>query len=277
MNPALPCIPCYDYSGTVVKCGAKCKQLALGDEVYGFGPATLGGGCAEYVAVNETYLHKKPKHASFQDAAAFPLVTATAIQGLKDQGAVQKGEKIFVNGGSTAVGAVVIQIAKLWGLYVATTCSDNSRTFVSQLGADEMIDYRKQKWNEVLKGQNYNIIFDCIGDAWEPGQDILKPCNSSRLISIAPPPGGEGVGDMLGWVGAQVGRKVANFFSSSPNYIFFLCDRDNQDTRKIMCDLFENQKVKVAIDSVFTIDQAKDGFARSMSGRAQGKIVFTPK
>jgi len=273
LNPTLPMIPCYDFSGVVAAIGSSCKKFKPGQEVFGFGPAGKGGGCAQFVAIDEAYLHLKPPSITFQQAAAYPLVMATAIQALKDKAKAKKGEKLFVNGGSTACGSVAIQIAKLWGLTVATTFSDTSKDFVSSLGADILINYKEEKWNEVLKGKEFDIIFDCIGDAWDIGQEILTPSSTSRVVSISPPPNTQGVGDFVGFVGNQASRKFFSVFGN-PNFIFFLCDRDNVDTREILVDLVEKGLVKIAIDSVWTLEKSNEAFARSMSGRAKGKIVI---
>jgi len=273
LNPSLPMIPCYDFSGVVVAVGQSCKKLSVGQEVFGFGASGKGGGCSQYAAVDEVHLHIKPPSISFQQAAAYPLVMATAIQALKDKAQAKQGEKLFVNGGSTAVGSAAIQIAKHWGLTVATTFSENSKDLVSSLGADILINYKEQKWNEALKGQDFDIIFDCIGDAWDVGQEILKPSSTSRVVAISPPPNTKGVGNFVSFVGSQASRKLFSLFGS-PNFIFFLCDRENMETRKIMLDLIEKGLVKITIDSVWTLEQSKEAFAKSMSGRSKGKIVI---
>jgi len=274
LNPPLPMIPCYDFSGIVVAIGRSCTKLSVGQQVFGFGPSVKGGGCSQYVAVDEAHLHLKPASISFQQAAAYPLVMATAIQALKDQAQVKKGEKLFINGGSTSVGSVAIQIAKLWGLTVATTFSDNSKELVTSLGADILINYKEQKWNEILKGKDFDIIFDCIGDAWDVGQEILKPSSTSRVVSISPPPNTHGVGDFVGFMGNRASRKLFNFIGSDPDFIFFFCDRDNMVKRGIMVDFIVKGLVKITIYSVWTLEQANEAFARSMSGRAKGKIVI---
>jgi len=278
MSPTLPMIPCYDYSGTIVACGSSASKFKVGDEVYGFGDALLGGGCAEYVTVDEVYLQLKPKHASFVEAAAFPLVVATAIQGLKDKGNVKSGEKMFVNGGSTAVGAVVIQLGKLWGLSVTTTYSSRSEEFVKTLNPDLMINYTEKKWEVELQSKGYNIIFDCIGDAWAKGRGILLQNNTSRVVTInTPPTSSDSFLGLVEWAGnAAAGRLLSYFNTDNPDYIFFFTDPLNYETRKYMMELFEGSKINVPIDSTYELDNVKEGFAKSISGRAQGKIVFTP-
>jgi len=221
---------------------------------------------------------KKPANISFREAAALTTVLNTSIQALKNKAQVQKGEKIFINGGSTACGSIAIQLAKKWGLTVSTTCSQDTRDYVQQFGPDILINYKDQKWSEFLKGSNYDVIFDCIGDAWDQGQCILKTDGSSRVVSITPPEDAtQGIGGFAGFAADIAKRKVFNFFGSEPDYMFFLCDRDDMESRKIALNLIEVGEVKIPIDSVHSLENAKEAFARSMSGRAKGKIIIEVK
>jgi NADPH:quinone reductase-like Zn-dependent oxidoreductase len=155
----LPLIPGYDIAGMVEKTGAKVTKLKAGDAVYGY--PTFGGGWAEYVAVTEGEVAKKPESLNFTEAAAVPMGALTAWQALVDVGQLHSGQTILIHGGSGGVGSFAIQIAKELGARVIATGATANQDLLKQLGADVCIDYTKQKFEETAK--EVDAVLDPVG------------------------------------------------------------------------------------------------------------------
>src|SRR5947199_1330725 len=155
----LPLIPGYDIAGVVQKIGANIRKLKVGDAVYGY--PTFGGGWADYVAVKEWEVAAKPKSLDFIQAAAVPMGALTAWQALVDVAQLQAGQTILIHGGSGGVGSFAIQIAKARGAHVIATASTANQDLLKQLGADECIDYTKQKFEEIA--HDVDLVLDPVG------------------------------------------------------------------------------------------------------------------
>src|SRR5438094_9510151 len=155
----LPLIPGYDIAGVVEKTGANVSRLKVGDAVYGY--PTFGGGWADYVTVKEWEVARKPKSLSFVDAAAVPMGALTAWQALVDVAKLQPGQTVLIHGGSGGVGTFAIQIAKARGARVIATASTANQDLLKGLGADVVIDYTKQKFEDVAK--DVDVILDSVG------------------------------------------------------------------------------------------------------------------
>ena len=143
----------------------KVQNFRLGDAVYGRVPKNRVGTFAEYIAVDQAAVAMKPKNLTFEEAAAIPLVGLTSYQALHDIMNVQPGQKVLIQAGSGGIGTIAIQLAKLAGAYVATTTSSKNKEWVQALGADEVIDYRTQNFEEVLS--DYDYVFDTMGTILE--------------------------------------------------------------------------------------------------------------
>ncbi|MEZ4336273.1 MAG: NADP-dependent oxidoreductase, partial [Sandaracinaceae bacterium] len=157
----LPWILGLDFSGVVRKVGAKVTRFQVGDEVYG-SPTHRRPGCyAELLCVDERQAARKPRNMTHAEAASIPLVGMTAWGALVVQGRLRAGEKALITAGSGGVGSFAIQLAKSLGAHVATTCSARNAELVRSLGADEVIDYREQRVEEVLSG--YDYVLDALG------------------------------------------------------------------------------------------------------------------
>ena len=152
LKPKKP-IPGVDIAGRVEAVGSNVKQFQPGDEVFGDISACENGGFAEYVAVPEKAVALKPANLSFEEAAAVPMAAVTALQGLRDQGKIQAGQKVLINGASGGVGTFAVQIAKAFGAEVTAVCSTRNLDMARTLGADHVIDYTKedftQQWADV--------------------------------------------------------------------------------------------------------------------------------
>lgn len=157
----MPLILGNDFSGVVVKVGTKVTRFKVGDEIYARPRKSKIGTFAEFIAIHEDDIALKPKNLSFEEAASIPLVGLTSYQALHDIMHLQKGQKILIHAGSGGVGTFAIQLAKVMGATVATTASEAGANLVTSLGADEVINYKTEKFEEILG--NYDAVFDTLG------------------------------------------------------------------------------------------------------------------
>jgi len=177
-----------DLAGVVVECDADSKKFKKGDKVFGMMEYkyTKWGTYAEMACVRESALARMPKNLSFPEAACLPLVTLTSIQALRRGGICEKsrgqlkGKRILIHAGSGGVGSVAIQLARHFGLYVITTCSAKNAAFAKSLGANEVVDYRAQKFEEELKNNPVDFVFDVMGaDIEKRSHQIIKQTKGS--------------------------------------------------------------------------------------------------
>ena len=175
----------HDVAGTVVRAGSKARRFKVGDEVYARPRDHRVGTFAEFIAIDEADVALKPKNLNMAEAASIPLVGLTAWQALVEVGKVKPGQKVFIQAGSGGVGTFAIQLAKHLGATVATTTSAGNAELVRSLGADLVIDYKKQDFEKVLSG--YDLVLNSQ-DAKTPDKSlgVLKP--GGKLISISGPP-----------------------------------------------------------------------------------------
>ena len=179
-----PIIPGHELSGVVEKVGADTPGLEIGDEVFGVIDFHRDGADAEFVAVRADELLPKPATATHTEAAAVPLSALTAWQALFDQGELARGQHVLVHGGAGGVGSYAVQLARWRGARVTATSSARDADFVRGLGADDVIDYRTQRFEDVVS--DLDLVFDTVGgDTWERSSDVLGP--AGRLVSIAVP------------------------------------------------------------------------------------------
>lgn len=182
---ALPLTIGSDLSGEVTQVGSRVSDFKVGDLVFGKADVKQMGTFAEFAAVKEADLALKPNNLNEVEAAALPLVTLTAWQALAIRGKVAAGQKVLIHGGAGGVGSIAIQIAKHLGAFVASTASPSNVEFVQGLGADQVIDYKKQNFAEILKG--FDLVLDTQGgETLMKSFEILKP--GGKVIGIAGPP-----------------------------------------------------------------------------------------
>ncbi|MEH7563706.1 NADP-dependent oxidoreductase, partial [Priestia megaterium] len=178
----MPLILGNDFSGVVAKVGAKVTRFKAGDEIYARPRKSKIGTFAEYIAIHEDDIALKPKNLNFEEAASIPLVGLTSYQALTDILQLKKGQKILIQAGAGGVGTFAIQLAKLMGATVATTASEAGANLVKSLGADEIINYKTEKFEEILK--NYDAVFDTLGDEiLEKSFGIIK--DGGKLVSVS--------------------------------------------------------------------------------------------
>src|SRR5687767_7942746 len=169
LKPASPRLG-VDFAGTVEAVGKNVTQFKSGDEVFG----GKGGAFAEYVAINEKFLVAKPANITFEQAGSVQIAGLTALQGLRDKGKIQPGQKVLINGASGGVGTFAVQIAKSMGAHVTGVCSGRNVELVRSLGADQVIDYTKEDFTK--GGQRYDVILDNVGNrSLSESRRVLNP------------------------------------------------------------------------------------------------------
>jgi NADPH:quinone reductase-like Zn-dependent oxidoreductase len=180
-----PIILGWDVAGKIAEVGSEVKDFQVGDDIFARPDTTSKGTYAEFTAVDEELLAKKPSNLTFEEAASIPLAGLTAWQCLVDNTKVKQGNKVLIHAGAGGVGSLAIQMAKHLGAYVATTASEQNAAYVKELGADEFINYRKQQFEEVL--HDFDVVIDTMGgDILNKSFQVLKP--GGRLVTIAGQP-----------------------------------------------------------------------------------------
>lgn len=272
----LPIVLGHDVAGVVVKAGARVRQFKPGDEVYARPDDFRIGSFAEFVPVKEASLALKPKSLTMEEAASIPLVALTAWQALVERAKLTKGQKVFIQAGSGGVGTLAIQLAKHLGATVATTTSTTNVALVKALGADVVIDYKTQDFEDVLR--DYDLVLNSQdGKTLEKSLRVLK--NGGRLISISGPPDpefGKEIGApgfvklVLRLLSAGIRRKAKN---GGVDYSFLFMKANGSQLREIT-RLFDAGVIRPVIDRVFPFESTNDAMAYVEAGRAKGKVVI---
>ena len=275
----LPLILGHDVAGVVVKVGPKVTQFRLGDEVYARLDDFRIGSFAEFAPVKEASLALKPKGLSMEQAASIPLVGLTAWQALIESAQLQRGQKVFIQAGSGGVGTFAIQLAKHLGATVATTASSTNAALVKGLGADVVVDYRTQDFEEVLR--DYDVVLNSQ-DAKTLEKSLRVLQRGGKLISISGPPDPAFANAMgaAGWLrlvlrvlSAGIRRRAQG---RGVSYSFLFMKANGAQLREIT-RLIESGAIRPVIDRVFAFDATNEALAYMESGRAKGKVVIKLK
>ncbi len=271
----LPLILGNDVAGTVVRVGPRVSRFKPGDEVYARPDQDRIGSFAEFIAVKEASLARKPANLSMEEAASIPLVALTAWQVLVEIAKLKKGQKVLIQAGSGGVGTIAIQLAKHLGAFVATTTSTGNVHWVKSLGADVVIDYKKQNFAAELR--DYDVVLNSLGsDELEKSLQVLKP--GGHLISISGPPTPEfAVEQGLAWPLKQVLRLLSHGIRKKAKrlgvtYAFVFMRAEGDQLRKIT-SLIESGFIRPIVDRVFPLDATADALAYVDQGRVKGKVV----
>lgn len=249
-----------DVSGQVEAVGRNVTQFKVGDEVFG----ACRGAFAEYVCAIEDKLVMKPVNISFEDAAAVPIAAITALQGLRDKGRIQPGNKVLINGASGGVGTFAVQIAKWFGAEVTGVCSTRNVEMVRSIGADQVIDYTKEDFTKT--GQRYDLFLDCFAN------NSLMTCRrvlNSKGIYI--PVGGPG-GSMIGILASLITEIVLSLFIRQ-KFVTFMA-KINKEDLTIIRDLMAVGKVKSIIDKRYGLNEAHEAIRYLEEGHARGKVII---
>ena len=271
----LPATLGSDLAGVVVEVGSRVTRFKPGDAVFASVFDLGTGTLAEFAVVPENAAALKPANLDFVQAASIPMVGLTSWQALKDRARIKPGQKVFIPAGSGGIGTFAIQLAKHLGAKVGTTTSTSNVDLVRSLGADEVIDYKKQEFGEVLR--DYDAVLGTVrGDAIEKSLRILKP--GSNVVSLVGPPDAafaraRGMNFFMRFVIGLLSRKIIRHARKrGVQYSFLFVHPDGRQLAEIG-ELLKAERIRPVIDKVFPFDQAKEALAYLEKGRAKGKVV----
>lgn len=266
----------HDLSGVITKVGADVRDLEVGDEVYARPRDLRIGAFAEQIAIDAEDVALKPRSLSFEEAAAVPLVALAAWQALVDVADVQPGQKVLVHAGAGGLGSTVIQVARHLGAHVATTAHTKDVDRVRALGADEVIDYTRQDFTQVVSG--YDVVLDSLGAAsLEKSLTVLKP--GGLAISVVGPPDPACAAQLgqplLKPVMALLSRKVRRRARRlGVRYSFFFMRASGAQLASLAA-LYDAGTLRPVLDRTFPFDRTLDAMAHVEQGKANGKVVVT--
>jgi NADPH:quinone reductase-like Zn-dependent oxidoreductase len=250
-----------DFAGTVEAVGRNVKTFRPGDDVFG----GRTGAFAEYVSIREDRAVLKPANLTFEQAASVPVAAITALQGLRDKGKVQPGQRVLINGASGGVGTFAVQIAKSFGAEVTGVCSTRNVAMVRSIGADHVIDYTKEDFTE--GAQRYDLILDNVGNrSLLENRRVLKP--KGKYIMVGGPSGR--------WID-PLPRALDAFLLSrfvSQDMTMFLAELNKEDLT-ILRDLMQAGKVTPVIDRRYRLSEVPEAIRYLEAGHARGKVVVT--
>jgi len=275
----LPLILGHDVAGIVVRVGSRVRRFKPGDEVYARPADGRIGAFAEFMAINEADVAIKPRALTMEEAASIPLVGLTAWQALIERANLQRGQRVLIHAGSGGVGTFAIQLAKHVGATVATTTSTANIDLVRRLGADIVIDYKKEDFAEVLR--DYDVVLNSLDKVTlEKSLRVLKP--GGQLISISGPPDAA----FARSIGASWGLRVIMGLLSygirakakrRQVHYSFLFMRASGDQLTEITSLIDDGIIRPVVDRVFPFTSTKEAMAYVETGRAKGKVVVSLK
>ena len=242
-----------DFSGVVTEGGEAVSDFKVGDPVYGQAILLNGGSgsLAQFVAANTANTARKPQNVNYVEAAALPLAGVSALQALEEHIKLEAGQKILIHGGAGGIGTIAIQLAKSLGGYVATTVRADDRDYVKELGADQVIDYQNEAFEEMLR--EFDAVLDTVGgEITNKSFQVLK--KGSILVS------------MLGQPNPERAEKYG---------VTAIGQSTNTNTQHLnrLAELIDGGKIKVQLDKVFPLEQAREAFKHLEEGHPRGKVV----
>ncbi|XPS91987.1 hypothetical protein M3J09_001394 [Ascochyta lentis] len=268
-----PVTPGLDISGRVVEVGSKVDQFKIGDLVWGSCNGVFGhGALAQYVQVSQDTLALAPDGVKAEDLAAIATVGMTTYQALKPY--VKAGDKIFINGGSGGTGVLAIQIAKILGCHVTTSCSSTNVELCKSLGADEVLDY---KHTDIIKqlnerGVSFSLILDNVGtpsNLYRVAHRFLRP--NGTFVQV-------GLGMNLSALRQFLGNvMLPRFLGGGKGKYVFAVTKPNRNDFDQLAVWAEKGKIRAVVDSVYKMENAPEAFTRLKTSRARGKIVVNVK
>jgi NADPH:quinone reductase-like Zn-dependent oxidoreductase len=255
-----------DYSGTVEAVGKNVTNFKPGDEVFG----GKNGAIAEYLcALADRAVVLKPANMTFEQAAAVPVAAITALQGLRDKGKIQSGQRVLINGASGGVGTFAVQIAKSFGAEVTGVCSTRNVDLVRSIGADHVIDYSKEDFTKT--DQRYDLIFDLVGNhSFSERRRILNPNGICVMAGIGGAGWHEGFATRL--LGELNGYLQSWFVSQK--FIAYIAQFNKADM-SILADLMQSGKMTPVIDRTYKLNETADALRYLETGHARGKVVIS--
>lgn len=276
LNFKLPATLGSDLSGEVVAVGKKVTKFKRGDLIFA-SVFDLGiGSFAEFAAIPENTAALKPSNLDFIQAASIPMVALTAWQALKERANIQAGQKVFIPAGSGGIGTFAIQLAKYFGAYVGTTTSSKNTELVRSLGADQIIDYKNQAFEELL--QNYDIALGTVkGDSLEKYISILN--RGGQIISLVGPLDEQfahtrNLNFFFKFLFKLMSKKIRQLSRKNGISYSFLFVRPDGNSLNEIGQLIENKEIIPVIDQVFSFEQSKEALNYISHGHSKGKVVI---
>ena len=253
-----------DVAGEVVAVGPAVTRFEVGDEVFG----AADGAFAQYARAREKNLALKPPGVSYEQAAGVAVAALTALQGLRDKGGLQAGQRVLINGASGGVGTFAVQVAKAFGAHVTGVCSTRNVELVRSIGADQVFDYKKEDFVE--SGQKFDLILDNVGNRdLSDLKRVMTPDGVAVLI-------GGGGPDAGNWVGPLGRPAKALLYSPFVGQSFepFLATINAEDLA-IVADMMAQGKVQTVIDRTYSLREVPEAIRYLETGRARGKVIIT--
>jgi NADPH:quinone reductase-like Zn-dependent oxidoreductase len=251
-----------DVAGRIEAIGSSVKLFKPGDEVFGYLPSATGRGTfAEYVCAKENLIALKPSNLTFEQAAAVPEAAMTALQGLRDKGNIQPGQKVLINGASGGVGSFAVQIAKAFGAEVTAVCSTRNLEMVRSLGADHVIDYKKEDFTQ--NGQKYDLILAVNG--FHPISDYLRSLKPEGTYVVAG-------GSMVQLI--QAVSKGKRNSKTGGQKIYVLSLEQNQNDLILIKEFLEAEKIMPVIDECYPLSKTSEAFWYFEKVHPKGKVVI---
>ena len=249
----------WDFSGIVEKAGAGVSDIKQGDEVYGQSSVVMGGSgtFAEMALANADNIARKPITLSHEEAAGLPTVGVSAWQALVDIIGLSKGQKILIHGGAGGVGSIAIPLAKYIGAYVATTVSGKDKQFAKEeIGADEIIDYKTQTFEDVLSSHDYDAVLDTVGgETSSRSFKILKRGGTGIIVSTL----------------EQPNQELMEKFGVKAIFVF---SQVNRERLTKLAQWVDQNNVRVNVDKMFPLDDAAKALEYQKDGHPRGKVVL---
>jgi NADPH:quinone reductase-like Zn-dependent oxidoreductase len=256
-----PTRPGVDVAGEIDAVGKNVTRFQPGNPVFGVARGTF----AEYVCGSQDRLALKPANLTFEQAAAIPVAGATALQGLRDKGRIQPGQKLLINGASGGVGTFAVQIGKAFGAEVTGVCSTKNVGLVRSIGADHVVDYTADDFTR--GAERYDLIVDCIGN--RPLSALRRiMTDNGTLLPIGARASGRWVGPL-----PQLLKLLVSSWFVSQKLVFFVA-RVNTDELTALKELIEANKVTPVIDRRYTLSQVPEAIRYLKEGHARGKVVI---
>ena len=254
-----------DYAGTVEAVGKNVTNFKPGDEVFG----GRDGAIAEYVCVlADRAVVAKPGNMTFEQAAAVPVAAITALQGVRDKGKIQAGQKVLINGASGGVGTFAVQIAKSFGTEVTGVCSTRNVDLVRSIGADHVIDYTKEDFTKT--DQRYDLIFDLVGNhSFSERRHILNPNGICVMAGLGGAGWHEGFATrLLGELNGYLRSRLV-----SQKFIAYIAQFNKADMA-VLADLMQTGTITPVIDRTFRFNETTEALRYLETGHARGKVVI---
>jgi NADPH:quinone reductase-like Zn-dependent oxidoreductase len=245
-----PIVLSHEFSGVIASLGPNVIGFNVGDEVYGVNDWYTNGAQAEFCVVSADAIARKPRSLNFAEAAVVPISALTAWQGLFERGQLERSQRVLIHGGAGGVGTFAVQLGRWRGAYVIATASADNLDFVRALGADQVIDYRKTRFEDVIC--DVDLVFDCVGgETLKRSWSVLKP--SGKVITIVSP-------------GETPDQRTRD--------AFMLVRADGSQLSRLG-DMIDAGGLRVFLDSVYPLDSAREAFARAQKGGTRAKIALS--